>query len=197
MREGRSRGSLTSYNNCFTKSADSCLPPRRAICRATDLTPLLQRELRTRTEANAEAMKRIGALVAMLIGIVFAPAFADGGGVRGYVVDWKTLRPIAGVTVTVSGPVGVYQTVSDGDGFYAFLGLLSGPYTVSTWGAGHMPAVCGQPVTIFPDQIVDLNRTLTMYKTPKAWSHPFFCARLKPPSFLLEPGSTADVYDVR
>ena len=67
-------------------------------------------------------------LILLTLGAV--PAVAQSGRVAGSVID-ETGAVLPGATVTLTGPGGVRATPSDGNGEYAFAGLVAGAYTVT------------------------------------------------------------------
>ena len=69
-----------------------------------------------------------------LVLAALCPAFAAASGtayVEGTVVDAATGHPIAGVNVTVKGPTGSAQAVSDANGFYMVWDAPIGQATLS------------------------------------------------------------------
>lgn len=134
-------------------------------------------------------------IVAM--GLSGAPAFADGGGVRGFAVDWKSHQPMGGIVVTLRGPVGVYQAMAHKDGFFAFLGLLPGAYRMTVYGSGYVLPSCWRDVTVRADEVVDLDRSLELSPAPKVLGHISVCTGSASRPTLVDPTITADVYDLQ
>lgn len=145
-------------------------------------------------------MKVILFLAALALMSSTTPAFADGGGVTGYVLDSRTHEGIAGAQVVVTGPLGIFQTATHRDGFYAFLGLLPGPYRLESSKDGYGPSLClisSTSLVLHDDQVqsatVWLHRgPIIISSLPPCVTHP---ARPVRPS-LVDPNDTADVYDI-
>ena len=145
-------------------------------------------------------MKPVVLLAIVALGSLAAPAFADGGGVRGVVYDRASHDGLAGVDVSVSGPAGVVHTFSDRNGFFVFLGLLPGTYTISLEKDGYRSFRCTRTVAelqVDSDQVRDV--ALELAKAPLAIGH-ILCFRIGEPEklepSLVDPNATADVYDV-
>jgi hypothetical protein len=75
---------------------------------------------------------------------------ASGPVITGMAVDWKTQRPLAGVTVTAKSNGDVQETVSGSDGRFVFLSLRPGTYRICTSGLSGYAASCrGEPKELF------------------------------------------------
>ena len=145
-------------------------------------------------------MKRVALLAMFALGLLTAPAYADGGGIRGVVYERATHDGLAGVDVSVSGPAGAVHTFSDRNGFFVFLGLLPGTYTISLEKDGYHSFRCTRTVAelqVDSDQVRDV--ALELAKTPLAIGH-ILCFRVGEPEklepSLVDPNATADVDDV-
>jgi hypothetical protein len=95
-------------------------------------------------------------LLVVLTHFWFAPvptsdtAVADQVVVRGTTIDYKTQRPLAGVTVVAKSAGDVRQTVSGPDGKFVFLSLRPGTYRICTSGKYGYAASCrGEPKELF------------------------------------------------
>jgi hypothetical protein len=131
-------------------------------------------------------MKRVALLAMFALGVLLAPALADGGGLHGYV---RSGGVIAGATVVVSGPAGTISTRSNSLGFYAVLGLLPGTYQVLALKPGfHLNDCSDVPASIEPDEV----RTWDVFLDPDTIQGLCYPG----PTSLLDPDATADVYDV-
>ena len=140
-------------------------------------------------------------LIAVLIGMLVTPAFADGGGIRGTIHDGRTGQALAGVTVTVNGPAGAVQTLSDRNGFFVFLGVVPGVYVVGLLKPGYYSLRCTQlvaQVSVHADEVFDV--ALELVRSPHVISRPP-CLHVGQPERLfatsVDPDSTADVYNVQ
>lgn len=127
-----------------------------------------------------------------------APALADGGGVRGYVFGARTVESahevVVGATVTATNVLGnidgeEYQTRSGARGFYAFIGLPPGRYYARAEKSGSHSQACELPFAVEPDVVSDRN--IFLYTDPIIFD---FCSDR---TSLVDPGETADVYDVQ
>lgn len=125
-------------------------------------------------------------------------ALADGGGVHGRVFGWdpdagrdQQWRTLGRAVVVASGPSGSFETRSDEHGFFSFIGLVPGVYTlIALTGGYHLDDCSGRPVDIHADEVTE--RTIVLDSDAIMG----FC-RPGPAAPLVDPDSTADVYDVQ
>ena len=134
-------------------------------------------------------MKRVALLALLALGLLGAPAFADGGGLHGYVVDGQEGDVVSGAVITVVGPSGSLETRSNEKGFYAFIGLLPGSYYVVAQKQGYYADDCSErPIEVHTDEV----RTFVVYIDSRLLL--VVCAQRRPS--IIDPDATADVYDV-
>ena len=103
-------------------------------------------------------MKRFLLAVLAAAGLMAMPALADGpetGIVRGSVKDAQG-TPLPGVTVTLSGPRGSQDAVTDNDGVYRFALLVPGEYRVRAEMEGFQAVEAGAVVSAGAQQEVAL-----------------------------------------
>jgi hypothetical protein len=100
----------------------------------------------------------LGIVLAMHIGV--AAAQETTGTLGGRFRDPQEL-PLAGVVVTVAGPQGVRQTVTQADGRYRVPFLVPGSYTVRAEGAG-FKAFEQSGIVVMLGQLVDVSAVLEM-----------------------------------
>ena len=145
---------------------------------------------------NVEVMNtaRIGIVVVALLVVALKPAIADGGIVRGYVVDSQSHAAVASATVYLKGPTGLYETKSGPDGFYVFLGVLSGSYIIVASKPGFMPFFCVNGASVRADEVTDLDREVVLLAAPHGLLHVSVSVCRHPT--LVDSDNTADVYDV-
>jgi len=141
---------------------------------------------------------RIGIIVGAILVMTFEPAIADGGIVRGYVVDTESHAAVTDATVFLRGPSGVFETQSGPDGFYVFLGILSGSYGLLATKPGFMPFYCVNGASVTVDEVTDLGREVALLAAPHGLLHitASVCRQPNSPPSLVDPDNTADVYDV-
>ncbi|HYK53607.1 MAG TPA: carboxypeptidase-like regulatory domain-containing protein [Candidatus Eremiobacteraceae bacterium] len=134
-------------------------------------------------------MKRITVFAMILIGMLVAPALADGGGIRGYV--YADDRRVGNALVVVTGPSGVVRTRTNANGFYVVLGLVPGEYHVRALLQDHGLNDCSsQSITVNADEV----RDWMVYLDPKT----ILGLCIPPPKTPLgDPDATADVYDIQ
>jgi len=146
-------------------------------------------------------MKHIPVLAWALIWMLGKPAFADGGVVRGYASEYGFHTPIGRIDVTLAGPAGSMYTVTRANGFFAFVGVLPGTYTVSTAAPWYHSPYCGRPkvyVHVGADEVVDVDLRLEKFLHDVIFAGPVPCVIPEPPSkSLTNSDATADVYDVQ
>jgi len=103
--------------------------------------------------------------MALIIAFVATSMSAGISGTTGQIAGTVTVAgaPLANVTVTAQSPTGRYQTKSNAQGYYSFLGVSPDTYTVSFQGAGYEPQT-QQGINVFADQVdtvnVQLSKTL-------------------------------------
>lgn len=68
--------------------------------------------------------------------------------------------PLAGVVVTAQSPTGRYQTKSNAQGYFTFLGVSPDTYTVTFQGSGYEPQT-QQGISVFADQSATVSVTLS------------------------------------
>jgi hypothetical protein len=103
-------------------------------------------------------MKRFLLAVLAAAGLMAAPALADGpetGIIRGSVKDAQG-NPLPGVVVTLSGPRGNQDAVTDNEGVYRFALLVPGDYRVRAEMEGFQPVEAGAAVSAGAQQEVAL-----------------------------------------
>ena len=126
------------------------------------------------------------AICALLAGA--GPALADGGGLHGFAFDSTHQRVVAHAVVTLEGPAGAFQATADKRGFYSFLGLQPGLYSVYASAPGDVGG-CASHVVVRQDEVRDLA---VLIYPPGMMA---YCTDpLNQP--LVDPDATADVYDV-
>ena len=100
-------------------------------------------------------------LILLTLGAV--PAAAQSGRVAGSVID-ETGAVLPGATVSLTGPGGARATPSDGNGEYAFAGLVAGAYTVTVALSGFSDAaVEGVVVTDAPLELPPITLPLASF----------------------------------
>jgi hypothetical protein len=117
-------------------------------------------------------------------------AVADTGGVSGHVWvngDHGTGEPAYGSTVTANGLFGDFSTEATKSGFFVFLDLPPGKYTMYGYGPGRTSG-CAQVIIVEPDETrhVDLN----------IMNGSVLITCLQPGLSTLNSDATADVYDI-
>ena len=149
---------------------------------------------------NVEAMKRVAMLALFGLFLFKAPALADGGGLRGVIYEGTAHEGLTGVDVGVSGPAGVVHTFSDRKGFFVFLGLLPGTYTITLVKPDYYSFRCTRTVAevqVDSDEVRDV--AFELHKVPLAWGM-LPCRTFPGPEkirpSIVDPGATADIYDV-
>lgn len=141
-------------------------------------------------------MKWVGLLAAGLIALSVAPVYADGGGVSGYVRDSMTRQGVPGADVLLSGPLGLVKTTTNAHGFYSFLGLVPGPYTLEATKIGYESPIClssRTSIELHSDQVQ--SATVWLHNGPIVISMPPRCPKTRPaPMSFVDASNTADVY---
>jgi len=100
--------------------------------------------------------------MALIIAFVATSMSAGISGTTGQIAGTVTVAgaPLANVTVTAQSPTGRYQTKSNAQGYYSFLGVSPDTYTVSFQGAGYEPQT-QQGINVFADQVNTVNVQLS------------------------------------
>jgi hypothetical protein len=122
------------------------------------------------------------------LGLLAAPASADGGGVRGFVDGYRG-GGLDGARLRLIGPNGTFQTTANRDGFFVFLSVPPGTYSIYSFKDGYALS-CRLDVVVEPDEVKDL--TMVAFARGALISN---CLGLRDQP-LFDPDATADVYDV-
>ncbi|WP_397547619.1 TonB-dependent receptor domain-containing protein [Rhodothermus marinus] len=103
-------------------------------------------------------MRRVQALLVMLVWGGIASAFAQTGKIAGYVRDAATGDPLPGVNVVIVGTT--MGSATDIDGYYVILNVPPGVYTVRATFVGYQP-VTKTDVVVNSGRTTELNFELT------------------------------------
>ena len=133
-------------------------------------------------------MKRVALLAVFTLGLLTAPASADGGGIRGF-VDANRGAGLYGARISLIGSYGTFQTTSDRDGFFVFLSVPTGTYDIYASKDGYSPG-CRLGVVVEPDEVRDVNLVAFLGGTVIS-----LCRGVHDQP-LFDSDATADVYDV-
>jgi len=87
------------------------------------------------------------------------------------------------------------RQIAISNGFYVFLGVLSGSYQLTVNKTGYLSWTCSEPATIKPDEFVGCNGELMLGVAPRIIGMPFRCLQLTSAPSLVDSSITADVYD--
>lgn len=100
--------------------------------------------------------------MALIIAFVATSMSAGISGTTGQIAGTVTVAgtPLANVTVTAQSPTGRYQTKTNAQGYYTFLGVSPDTYTVSFLGAGYEPQT-QQGISVFADAVNTVSVTLS------------------------------------
>ncbi len=130
--------------------------------------------------------------VVLALAFVFAcvlPAYAGTtGSIAGTVTDTNN-KALSGVVVTATAPSGTLSATTDARGFYNIPNLLPDTYTVSFARSGYQ----AQPVA---GVVVYADQTFTVNSTMQASLRTIASVRARSASNLVQPGQTADVYNL-
>lgn len=135
--------------------------------------------------------------IAALAAAVLVPAGASAEatvGVRGYVIDTATNKPLPGAAVVIARlPVADAadrtSVLADRKGFFAQLGLAPGTYAVTANVEGHT-ATC-----VIDDIDGGLTRDVRIYLSPDSGDAK--CVRARLTGSLVDPDQSAAIYTVR
>jgi len=133
-------------------------------------------------------MKRVALLAVFALGLLTAPASAEGGGIRGFVDSYRGAG-LYGARISLIGSYGTFQTTSDRDGFFVFLSVPTGTYDMYASKDGYSPG-CRLGVVVEPDEVRDVKLVAFLGGTVISLCR----GVLDQPLF--DPDATADVYDV-
>jgi hypothetical protein len=108
---------------------------------------------------------RLAALAAFSVLVLFAaPARSDdvSGVISGFIVDERSL-PISHATVSISAVDAAHGVrVTDGKGFFTFLGLLPGRYYVVASKEGR--GLCSGSLSVIPGVTTSIKVTLRLHR---------------------------------
>ncbi|HTX60151.1 MAG TPA: TonB-dependent receptor [Verrucomicrobiae bacterium] len=124
-----------------------------------------------------------------------APAALAGttGALYGVVVDVDATAPVAGATVTASGPSGTATATTDAAGHFALVSLAPDEYTVTVTKAG-FTTTAQTGIVVFADEQQTL--WLEVHEAGHAGAPASSTARSAGSNSLVHPGATADMYSV-
>ena len=116
------------------------------------------------TKTLRTTMQYVRGIISMALIIAFVATSMSAGisGTTGQIAGTVTVSgaPLTNVTVTAQSPTGRYQTKTNAQGYYTFLGVSPDTYTVSFQGAGYEPQT-QQGINVFADQVNTVNVQLS------------------------------------